>query len=1153
MKQSQRKWLSGLNPVWVAVGDMNKATPSGILSYFTRHGTAANLLLVILVVLGALTVPRMQTQFFPDVVVDSVSVSVGWDGAGPEDIDSAIVQILEPALLAVEGVIESSARSREGNASIFLEFEPGWNMDRAESEVQSAVDQISGLPDSADDPAVRRGAWRDPVTDVVIAGPVGVDQLARFADEFLSRLFTLGVTRVTIRGVSAPETVIELTEESLIKNDVSLADIAAAIATEAETDPSGEVAGGVARVRTGTARRSAEDIQGVEIRSFADGSKLLVSDVALVRTEPIDRARAYFVGSSPAISINVQRSQDGDAIEIQQVVQELADTMEPTLPKGVSIDLVSTRAEAITSRINILLENGAMGLGLVLILLLFFLNTRTAFWVALGIPVAMLSAVLFMYLAGLSLNMISVFALIICLGIVVDDAIVVGEHSDFRVRNLGETPVVAAENAARRMWLPVFSATLTTTIAFFGLTAISGRFGSLIADIPFTVIVVLIASLIECFLILPNHMKHSLQTSDEHKWYDFPSRIFNVGFVWFRDTVFRPFIQGVIYLRYPVVAGAFYILATQIVLFIDESVTWRFFNAPEQGQINGNFSMVNGATRADSMEMLTQLQTAVETTADEFTAEHGTSPVHFVIGQIGGGAGRGLAGAGTKDADLIGAISIELIDADLRPYSSFEFLAALQENVTRHPLLETFNFRSRRGGPGGDSLDVQMIGLDADTLKAAAEALKDAVSVYPEVSAVEDTLAFDKEEIALSLTAQGRALGFDTDTLSTVIRNRLSGIVAASFPIGTRSSEIRVQLAEHELTADFLDRTQIRTPEGAYVPLADIVTTSRSLGFSTVERENGLRVISVTGDISEDDAERATEISNALQETILPEIESQFGVETQMAGLAQQENQFLQDAMTGLILCLTGIFLALAWVFSSWTRPIVVMAIIPFGLIGTIWGHYIWDVPLSMFSVVGLIGMTGIIINDSIVLVSTIDEYAEKRGIIQAIIDGTTDRFRPVLLTTLTTVLGLAPLLYETSRDAQFLKPTVITLCYGLAFGMILVLLIVPSLIAMQTDAGKLIASSKRALRSSSKAPLVWGFYIGTILTIATAFAATVGSFVTVGSIWLIDFIPIGDDLSHSAPIALICFAIATAFICIASFAISQIILPRYLQGKLSS
>ena len=1037
----------------------------GILSYFVRHRTAANLLLVVLLVAGVAAAPNMRAQFFPDVIIDNVSVNTVWQGAGAEDVDAAIVQVLEPVLLAVEGVESSTSTSREGSATIMLDFDPGWDMARAANDVQSAVDAITTLPEEAEEPKVRRGAWRDRVTDVVITGPIAPEQLGRFADEFVTRLFAVGVTRTTIQGVAAPQTMVEVPSSKLVAYDVSMADIAAAIAAEVDADPAGDVSGANARVRTGTAKRTAREISGIVLRSNPDGSKLTIGDVAVVREESVDRDRSFFVGEHPAMSVRVDRSDRGDAIGIQEKVEKVAAELQSSLPASVTVELIRTRAAAITGRLDLLIDNGLMGLGLVVTLLFLFLNARTAFWVAAGIPVAMGASIALMYLGGITINMISLFGLIITLGIVVDDAIVVGEHTDHRFRTLGESPMQAAENAASRMAMPVFAATLTTIIAFFGLIVVGGRFGDLIRDIPFTVIAVLAASLVECFLILPNHMAHAMKAADKEYWYDMPSRIVNRGFVWLRENLFRPFMSGVIAARYVVLAGVVVVLGSQVALFIKGDVQWRFFNAPERGSVTGNFSMTEGATRADTLAMMREMQRATEALGAEYKERYGANPLDYVIAQTGGNSGRGLAGADNKDPDLLGGISIELIDADLRPYSSFAFVGELQDRVVQHPLAETVSFRGWRSGPGGDALNIQFYGASTDTLKAASEDLQEALRQFPEVSAVQDNLAYDKEELILDLTPQGQALGFTIDTLGRALRHRLGGIEAATYPDGPRSATIRVELPKGELTADFLDRTQMRTAGGQYVPLADIVSVERRTGFSTVRRENGIRLISVTGDISEDDPARATQINETLQNDILPRIASERQVEFQMAGLSEQENSFLSDALTGLILCLTGIYLVLAWVFGSWTRPMVMMAIIPFGLIGTIYGHNLWDVPLSMFTVVGLLGMTGIIINDSIVLVTTIDEYSETRGLFPSIIDGATDRLRPVMLTTLTTVLGMAPLLYEQSQQAQFLKPTVITLVYGLGFGLLLVLLVVPALIAAQHDIARQVRAMKRGLR----------------------------------------------------------------------------------------
>jgi len=1045
---------------------------SGVLGYFTRHPTAANLILVLMVISGLFAAPQMRAQFFPDVDINSIRVNVAWEGAGPEDVDAGIVAPLQPALLDIEGVEESTAIAQQGRARLFLEFEPGWDMAQAQQDVQAAVDGITTLPSDADEPVVFQRVWRDRVTDAVITGSVGIDQLARYADDYVAALYREGVTRTTIRGFADPEILVSIDTLSLIRHDLSLAQISAAIRADMDSLPAGVLEGANARVRTGATRRSVDEISQIVLRDRSDGAVLRLGDVADVSRNPLDRNRAYFVGDNPAVSIRVDRVAGGDALEIREIAASVAAEISAGMPEGTSAFLIRTRADAIAERLAILLDNAVMGLALVLLLLFLFLNARTALWVVAGIPVALLAAVAGMYAIGLSLNMVSLFGLIITLGIVVDDAIVVAEHADARARRLGEVPHLAAERAARRMALPVFTATITTIIAFWALTVIGGRFGTLIRDIPLTVVVVLIASLIECFVILPHHMAHALKHTAKEHWYDWPSRQVNKGFRAFRERFFRPFLKLVLQARYVIVSAAIALLVSQINQLVSGDVPWRFFNAPERGSVTANIAMLPGATRAETAAQIAELERAVLAVGAGYEAEFGRNPVDFVLREIGGNAGRGLAGAEGKVPDELGGISVELIDADDRPYSSFDFVYRLRSEVQQHPMTETLSFRRGRSGPGGDSLDVSLFGQDSAQLKAAAEALKTALAPFPEVSAIEDDLSLDRVELILELTDRGAALGFTVEGLGRDLRNRLNGIEAATYPAGPRSGSVRIEVPDGEKTADFLQGMLMRSPAGADVPLADLVSLREQDGYTVLRRENGQRVVTVTGDISEDDPARAQEILSELEDLILPQLEATHGIRWELSGLFEQEQRFLGDAKRGFAYCLIGIFLALAWIFASWLRPFAIMAIIPFGLVGAIWGHGLWDVPMSMFSVVGLIGMTGIIINDSIVLISAVDEHGRSRAFVPAVIEATSDRLRPVVLTTLTTVLGLAPLLYEGSQQAQFLRPTVIALVYGLGFGMLLVLLLVPSLLVIGHDVQRNLRSTRRALGKSHALPL---------------------------------------------------------------------------------
>ncbi|WP_370206839.1 efflux RND transporter permease subunit, partial [Pararhodobacter marinus] len=356
----------------------------GLFRYFTRHRTAANLVLVLMLAAGLLSLPRMHAQFFPDVVVDSVSVSIAWPGAGSGDVDAAIVQVVEPALMAVEGVMSTETRATEGRASFSLEFEPGWDIERATADVEDAIDSVSTLPEEAEDARILRSTWRDRVTNVIISGPVSIEQLALFTDEFVARLFAAGITRASIQGIASPEISVEVPSMRLVQYDVTMAEIAAAIDASVSVDPSGELSGGAQRVRTGQERRNADEIRAIVLRSAPDGSTLTVGDVADVREEAVDRDLAYYSDAGQALTVRVDRSENGDAIGIQETVQTVADEMTLSLPEGTTIMLANARADMISGRLNILVSNGLQGLGLVVVLLFLFLNARTALWVAAG-------------------------------------------------------------------------------------------------------------------------------------------------------------------------------------------------------------------------------------------------------------------------------------------------------------------------------------------------------------------------------------------------------------------------------------------------------------------------------------------------------------------------------------------------------------------------------------------------------------------------------------------------------------------------------------------------------------------------------------------------------------------------------------------------
>lgn len=1113
------------------------AEARGVLSYFTRHHTAANFLMVIMLVLGLFAASKIRSQFFPDVVIDTVSVTVDWEGAGPEEIDDAVVALLSPGLAGVEGVTGSTAVSKEGSTTITLTFEPGWDLGRATEDVKAAVEGVRALPEGSDVPVERRGDWKDKVTEVVIYGPIAPEQLGRIGDEFIASLYREGITRTVLNGVAAPQIEVTVPEEARIRHDVALSEVAGAISAQVAARPAGDIAGGAARLRAGVEQREAEDIRAMVVRVNPDGSKLYVRNLANVSVTGSDAGRAYYFEGVPAVNIRVDRGADGDAIRMEETVRRLADELRPSLPTGTDIRLINTRAQDITDRLDILMSNGAQGLVLVLVVLFLFLSARTAFWVAMGIPVSMLAAVGVMYAAGYTLNMMSLFALIITLGIVVDDAIVVAEHADARARKGGEPPDVAPVNAVRRMLGPVFSSTITTILAFVGLLFVGGSFGTLIGDIPVVVAAVLVASLVESFLILPHHMRQALIAGAKASWIDLPSTWFNKLFTAFSERAFAPVMRLAITARYLVVAIMLFGLAYAGSAVITGKVAWSFFTAPEAGSVSGNFAFLPGASREDAHALTEELARATDAVAKRYEAESGIYPVVHALTQVGGTASKGLPGQETMDPDTLGSIDIGLVGADQRAFSAQDFVRELQAEVVRPAGLAIMSFRTQGVGPGGDSLAVNFYGDDSFTLKAAATELVAALGDFPEVTGLEDSLPWGREDVVLTLTPAGEALGFTTGSVGGELFSRFNGITAAEFPAGTRTTAVTVVPPLAELGAGRLDDMLLRAPSGAWVPLGEIADAESEVTFSTVSRENGRRLVTVTGAMAEGDPVRAAEIATALREEILPTIAARHNVEWDLGGLALQEDEFLDEAMVGFLLCILGIYIALGWVFGSWTSPLVVMAVIPFGLIGTVWGHAQFGLAMSLFTVIGLIGMSGIIINDAIVLLTTIQDYSRSRPILAAAIEGTKDRLRPIMLTTLTTVLGLAPLMHEESRQSLFLKPTVVTLVYGLSVGLFIVLFLVPSLLVIKDDAARAVASQRRMLRGGRVAPAVRGSLGAGLVLMLAVVALTLGPWAMTGQApgWLAALLAgrPGGAASFAATfvgIALVTLAMAAAF-----------------------
>ncbi|MGB0844665.1 MAG: efflux RND transporter permease subunit [Alphaproteobacteria bacterium] len=592
--------------------ELDERASKGLLATFGRHRTAPNILMLIMVMFGIWAATKIATQFFPEIARDRITISENWSGASSEDVDQAVIQVIEPAVRFIEGADEVFSSAQEGSAIIQIEYASGTNMTEANADAGTAVDALVGsLPEDANDPRIRKSAFRDFVSNIILSGPYERLALLEFAEEIREGLLNEGLLQVDIIGTYRPEIRIEPDPAELRRLDLTIGQLSGILSAQSQDTPAGDIAGGERLVRTLGQLADAEAYKNLTIKALPDGTKVYLSDIAKVQELNAASGVDSFRNGEPAIEISIKRGAGGDSLKQQRIVDAYIGNLRGSLPANLKVDIYNVRADVIKARLSLLVENGVIGLIIVLVLLFLFLNWRTAFWVAAGIPISLAATIGLMYFSGQSINMISLFALILTLGIIVDDAIVVGEHSD-ALYAVGFKPSTAAILGAQRMAGPVVSASLTTIIAFGAILVIGGRFGALLQAIPLAVVAVLVASLIECFLILPGHMRHSMAAQSNtnsissvlDKLFSPIRRFVDWAFDAFRYKVFRPTVKVSLIFRYPIIAICIAGMMISVAAVSAKKIPFRFFVAPEFNSVNANISMLNGASREDTITQL---------------------------------------------------------------------------------------------------------------------------------------------------------------------------------------------------------------------------------------------------------------------------------------------------------------------------------------------------------------------------------------------------------------------------------------------------------------------------------------------------------------------------------------------------------------------
>ena len=1033
-----------------------------LLGIFARHKVAPNLLMIIMIMAGLVALKKLNVQFFPTFELDNISVSTVWSGATSEDIERGITNPLEQRLRNVDNLKEMTSSSAAGVSGINLEFDEGTDMVLALDQVRKQVDDFTSLPQDAEQPRIAQTVRYESVARVLISGPDNVEDLRNLAREFEQQLLDRGIDKVDLVGLPEESILITVPSQQMYSLGLSLSQIGTRVDKASQDLPAGLVGENDAtrELRSLSQRRTPASFEDLAVISERD-RRVNLGDIAQIERRIKTGNQTITLDGKKSAVLVLQRSESGDTLKSAEILEQWVKDVTPTLPPSVNIKVFNERWQLLKQRIMLLVKNGAGGLILVLMILYAFLSTRVAFWVAVGIPVSFMATLAVMLVAGESINMISLFALIMALGIIVDDAIVVGEDAQAHF-DMGEAPLKASEGGARRMLAPVMASSLTTIAAFMPLLLVGGHMGNIMSAIPMVIISVIVASLIESFYILPGHLRHAFVDSHHDKKSKFKRRL-DDAFAHFRDYRFRPLVKVAIRNRWTTIAVGAGMFVFALGLVTGNRVGWFFFPSPDSSTVYANVRFVAGTGQNTVDDFLKQLEQGLHQTLEEIDEK--VVDTYYVLHASSSGVGRSLEG------ERNGSIYVELTAPDERETTNNQFMNAWRKRVKVPAGVESFKIVAQRMGPPSRDLEVRLIGNDPASMKLAALELAEALKNIPGVSAIDDDLPYGNEQLIYSLTPAGEALGLSVSDLGNQLRAAYDGIRLQRFQDGADEVEVRIQLPDNERRyLASLEELPIRLPDGSFIPLKSVASWSSQQGFEALRHANSKLAVSVTADV-DSTQNSIQDITNDLREVTLPALTSRYSINYSLEGRAASQRDTFADLMIGGMVAFALIYLVLAWVFASYGWPLLVMVAIPLGLTGAVLGHWLMGMDMTILSLFGFFGLSGIVVNDSIILV-IFYKHIRTRGVAihEALVEAACQRLRAVLLTSLTTIAGLTPLLFETSRQAQFLIPMAVSIAFGLAYATLLILLMIPSMLSIYEDVHEFL--SKKLNRQAANSEL---------------------------------------------------------------------------------
>ena len=1056
----------------------------GMIDWFARNSVAANLMMAFILVSGALATTNVREESFPEIELDRINVEVPYLGAAPEEVEEAVNVRIEEAIQGIDGIKQIQSTASEGMGSVLIELDLGADARRVVDEVKSNIDAITTFPVETEKPIVREMTMRQQVVDVAISGDVDPFTLKQVAERVRDELTAIPeITQVDI--VSAPpyEISIEVSEDDLRRHGMTFDQVADAVRRSSLDLPGGSVRTerGEILLRTiGQAYRGAE-FENLVLWTRADGSRLRLGDVATVVDgfEETDQRARFDV--EPAMMVSVFRTGDQSAIELAGLVNEYVDEARSRLPAGISLTVWQDMAEILSSQRSHMLRNGFAGFALVFLVLALFLELRLALWVSLGIPISFLGAIALMPGLDVSVNEVSLFAFVLVLGIVVDDAIIVGENI-YRHQEQHGQGLRGSIEGTYEIAKPVTFAVLTTVAAFSPLLFVPGMLGKIFRIIPLVVIPCLLFSLVESLNILPAHLSHIPKRVRQGPWRRFQSRFAN-GLKRFVQQVYAPLLETALRWRYLTASVGVGIMIVTIGMVLSGRPAFQFFPSIEADVMAASVTMPQGTPVDATGEAVARLEAGAARLRRQLLEETGNDYFLHVSATVGdlpmAARSNGPLGPAAGAAQPnVGEVAIELLPTEQRIYSS-EQLGLLWRDATG-PIPEAVdvNFQMSVMTPGSD-VDVQLAGPDLDRLRSAAEEVKQRLLGYAGVYEVTDTFRAGKEEMKLGIKPAAEALGLTLQDLGRQVRQAFYGEEAQRIQRGRDDIRVMVRYPRDERRSlGDLENMRIRTPDGGEVPFGQVAVVEPGRGFASIRRVDRNRAVNVTASVDAT-VTSAGDVIADLNDRILPEVLARHpGVFYTFEGVMAEQRDAVGGLQRGFVLALLTIFALLAVPLRSYVQPLIIMSAIPFGLIGAVWGHVFLGLNVSMMSMFGLVALTGVVVNDSLIMVDFINRARavhadvgrmvrqagggatdrrqfETAGLALAVREAGVSRFRPILLTSLTTFFGLAPMMWDRSFDTAFMVPMAVSLGFGVLFATFITLILVPTSYMILDDAGR--------------------------------------------------------------------------------------------------